>query len=141
MIDPLRSGDVILTSEAPMGEMLFIANRSNFLLSQRLFGVRINTEKCSGLFLYFWLQTPQAKRDMEGRATGTTVLGIKLSELIRVSILCVPRYSLNKFNSLIFPIMAKLESKEVENEINQELIKIVLSKMSKIETLQTEQAI
>ena len=141
MIDPLRSGDVILTSEAPMGEMLYIANRSNFLLSQRLFGVRVYTKRCSGLFLYFWLQTPQAKRDMEGRATGTTVLGIKLSELIRVCIPCAPVYSLNKFNNLIFPLMEKLESKEVENEINQELIQIVLVKMSKVETFYTEHAV
>ena len=81
MKEPLQPGDIALTSEAPLGELYFFAGKHDYLLSQRLYGLRANPQNCSGSFLYFWLQTEQAWSDMEGRATGTTVVGIRQSEL------------------------------------------------------------
>jgi len=105
MKNPLFIDDVIMTSEAPMGELYFIAKRNDFILSQRLFAMRVNKKKSRGLFLYFWLQSPKAKEDLEGRASGTTVMGIKLSELKKTIILKPPIELLNKFEISIRSIM------------------------------------
>lgn len=85
---PLKPQDILMTSEAPMGEMLYLAKESNYLLSQRLYGIRTNKELITGSYLYNWLQTTIAKADLEGRATGTTVVGIRQAELKKVAVLC-----------------------------------------------------
>lgn len=136
MVTPLKYGDVLLTSEAPLGELLFISNKYNFLLSQRLFGIRANELKTKGIHLYFWLQTSTAKREMEGRSTGTTVQGIKLSELKKLLILCPPLELINLFNIHVSSLISLVETKNDENEINSSICQLLLSKMSKKKTSQ-----
>jgi type I restriction enzyme S subunit len=87
MKDELEEGDILLTSEGPMGEMYYLAFDEKYCLSQRLYALRANTDLVSSTFLYFWLLSPFAKSDMNGRATGTTVVGIRQSELRKVKVL------------------------------------------------------
>ena len=87
MKDELEEGDILLTSEGPMGEMYYLAFNEKYCLSQRLYALRANTDLVSSTFLYFWLLSPFAKSDMNGRATGTTVVGIRQSELRKVKVL------------------------------------------------------
>lgn len=87
MKDELEEGDILLTSEGPMGEMFYLAFDEKYCLSQRLYALRANTDLVSSTFLYFWLLSPFAKSDMNGRATGTTVVGIRQSELRKVKVL------------------------------------------------------
>ena len=68
--------------EAPLGEKLFLAKHYKWVLSQRLFALRA-VETISGIYLYHWLNTTTAKAD-DGRASGTTVQGIRQSELRKV---------------------------------------------------------
>ncbi len=133
MKDPLKIGDVIMTSEAPMGEVLYIAKKHDFILSQRLFAIRINKNKSRGSFLYFWLQTNIAKRDMEGRATGTTVLGIKLSELVKLITLMPKLEIIKSFECKVKVILELQEQKKQENEILNEMKDILLSKLATAE--------
>lgn len=133
MVDELQSNDVIMTSEAPMGELLILRNRINYLLSQRLFCIRVNKSKSNGVFLYYWLSSPIAKNDMEGRATGTTVLGIKLAELYKLAVLCPPINILSLFESLVSKLLDFIEFRSLEKENNYELIKLILAKMTKLE--------
>ncbi|HAV5534091.1 restriction endonuclease subunit S [Acinetobacter baumannii] len=87
MKEELEEGDILLTSEGPMGEMYYLASDEKYCLSQRLYALRANTDLISSAFLYFWLLSPYAKSDMNGRATGTTVVGIRQSELRKVKVL------------------------------------------------------
>lgn len=61
MKDPLEIGDVIMTSEAPMGELLYIAKRRDYIISQRLFAIRADKTKSSGVFCTFGYKLPQLK--------------------------------------------------------------------------------
>lgn len=133
MSEPLAIGDVIMTSEAPMGELLFIAKRVKYILSQRLFAIRVNKMKCRGVFMYFWLQTAIAKEDMKGRATGTTVSGIKLSELKKVILLQPYLNVIENFENKIQSIMELLEGKRNENEELDEFKHLLLAKLATIE--------
>lgn len=134
MKTPLQSGDVIMTSEAPMGELFYIAKKSDYILSQRLYGLRVDKNKCRGVFLYFWFQTQTLKSDLEGRASGTTVLGIKLSELKKVIMLRPPLSQIKLFEIKTKVIMEFLEDKKRENEILKELKDFLLSKLTTIES-------
>ncbi|WP_291861304.1 restriction endonuclease subunit S [Marinilabilia sp.] len=133
MIDPLLQGDLIMTSEAPMGELLYLANYSDFIISQRLFALRANKQKISSLLLYYWLKGADAKGDMEGRASGTTVLGIKLTELRKVIVL-VPKTMLQSdFESLIYPMRNFIEIIMDEINLLEEKLNLLLSKVAIIE--------
>jgi len=97
---PLQPKDIIMTSEAPMGEMFFLADKADYLLSQRLYGMRADEEKTTGEYLNYWLQTVIARADLEGRATGTTVTGIRQVELKKVTVLLPDLAISNKFSEL-----------------------------------------
>jgi type I restriction enzyme S subunit len=93
MKGPLLPGDVLMTSEAPLGELAYINANLDWCLGQRLFAIRPKKDRLDGCFAYYALQTRQVREDLIGRSTGTTVQGIRQSELRRVR-LPVPDLSL-----------------------------------------------
>ncbi len=90
MKDKLALGDILMTSEAPLGELYYLALDARFCLSQRIFAMRANPAVCESAFLYYWLESPACQTDIINRGTGTTVEGIRQSELRRVSVLLPP---------------------------------------------------
>ncbi|MEJ6581064.1 MAG: restriction endonuclease subunit S [Akkermansiaceae bacterium] len=81
----LLPDDVLLTSEAPLGEPAYITEELQWCLGQRLFGIRTNKEMLLGKFLFYGFQAPQIRVDLLSRATGATAQGIRKAELIKVS--------------------------------------------------------
>lgn len=77
----MHRGDVILTSEAPLGRVARITSDEPVVLGQRLFGLRGKSGLLDNGYLYFLLQTSQIQADLVGRSTGTTVTGIRQSAL------------------------------------------------------------
>lgn len=130
MKDPLKIGDIALTSEAPMGELFYFAKRTDYLIAQRLYGIRADLKKCRGSYLYFWLQTITAKKDMEGRSTGTTVAGIKQSELFKVLVLTPIISIVNLFDCRIKAIMEAIEILRDEDLLLNSLKQLLLSRLT-----------
>lgn len=108
---PLAPGDVLLTSEAPLGRVARVPTNQRIVLGQRLFGLRGRSGVLENAFLYYWLQTPGAQAQLAGRATGTTVLGIRQSALrdIRID---VPAVSLQR---AIAEVLGALDDKIAAN--------------------------
>jgi type I restriction enzyme, S subunit len=129
----LQEDDILLTSEAPLGETYYLAVSSDIALSQRLFALRTNKEKISGWYLYQWLNTPFAKNELEGRSSGTTVFGIKLSELRKLSILIPSRLVESTYFHQTNSIARMIELKNTENQKLSELKDLLLSKLATIE--------
>ncbi len=121
MKEELEEGDILLTSEGPMGEMYYLASDEKYCLSQRLYALRANTDLISSAFLYFWLLSPYAKSDMNGRATGTTVVGIRQSELRKVKVLTPPKNICDLFNE---KVKANLKQIELNNNKSVDLAHI-----------------
>ena len=86
MKTPLQRNDVIMTSEAPLGELAFIGEDVDWVLGQRLFAIRPIASIMNGRFLYYALKDPRVFADILGRASGTTVQGIRQSELRQVKV-------------------------------------------------------
>lgn len=129
----LEVDDVLLTSEAPLGETFYIAMNKDYALSQRLFALRTKKEKLSGWFLYLWLNLPNAKQDLEGRSSGTTVFGIKQSELKKISILIPDKSIEHNFNQRTIELTKLIEIKNRENQKLTELKDLLLSKLATVE--------
>jgi type I restriction enzyme S subunit len=86
MKSSLRADDVILTSEAPLGEPAYLAEDVEWCLGQRLFGIRTKKARLQGRFLFYALQSERVRHDLLSRATGTTAQGIRQTELRLVRI-------------------------------------------------------
>lgn len=86
MPEKLHAGDVLLTSEAPLGEVAYITEAVQACLGQRLFALRARPNVLDGRYLYYLLRYGPVRSQLLGRATGTTVSGIRQSELVQIEL-------------------------------------------------------
>ncbi|MFI2101756.1 restriction endonuclease subunit S [Isoptericola sp. NPDC019693] len=86
MPERLRRGDVLMTSEAPLGSVARVPNDNLLVLSQRLFALRGRAQVLDNGFLFWAMQSPQIQDQLRSRSSGSTVTGIRQSELRRVQI-------------------------------------------------------
>ncbi|WP_329218204.1 restriction endonuclease subunit S [Streptomyces sp. NBC_01485] len=82
----LMHGDVLLTTEAPLGQVAMVDD-PGVALAQRVIVLRADQRFCSPEWLYWYLRSPQGQAELELRATGSTALGIKADRLRGVPIL------------------------------------------------------
>ena len=77
-------------------------------LSQRLFAIRAN-EKCKATYLYSFLRSKIGKENVQKRATGSTVVGIRQSELRNVEILLPDDKTQIAFEKVVKPLLIKID--------------------------------
>lgn len=77
-----RFGDVILTREAPVGEVgrCTFGEEENIFLGQRLFHYRPDPKKLDWNFLAYVLQSPEVQGRLHGRSFGATVAHVKVGD-------------------------------------------------------------
>ncbi len=85
MKDEVKRGDILITSEAPFGQVFYWDSDEKIVLSQRLFCVRINADYDSR-YVYYYMTTSRFQSEMSSRASGTTVLGLRQPELLKCNI-------------------------------------------------------
>ena len=81
--------DVVLTTEAPLGEVALIKDKS-VALAQRIITLRGSKNFVYNPFLKYLFQSPVGQYKLQSRASGTTVFGIKASVLKKISITLPP---------------------------------------------------
>lgn len=86
-----ENGDVVLTTEAPLGEVAVITN-PRVALAQRIILLKPNQRRVEPEFLYASLRSPRVQADLLSRASGSTVWGIR-SDRLREVRLRVPTLS------------------------------------------------
>ncbi|AVJ26944.1 restriction endonuclease subunit S [Achromobacter spanius] len=84
-----QAGDVVLTVEAPLGEVAQLG-REKIALAQRVVTLRGKSGVLDSTYLLYLLQSEELQEKLRARATGTTVLGIKQSELRRIELSLPP---------------------------------------------------
>ncbi len=110
-------GDVVVTMEAPLGEVAQLGNE-RVALAQRLICLRAKPGVLNNNFLKFLMQSNGVQEQLRSRATGTTVLGIKQSELRKV---ILPRPPLPEQRAIAH-ILGTLDDKiELNRRMNETL--------------------
>lgn len=113
-----QKGDVIFTTEAPLGEVARIKTDDKLAFAQRIIVLEPNTQQLNAGYLFYALQDIVLKNRIAARATGTTVIGIKAAELKKVEIDLPPLQQQEK----IADILSSLDDKiELNNKINENL--------------------
>ncbi|MDF0692692.1 restriction endonuclease subunit S [Aquirufa ecclesiirivi] len=110
-----KKGDIVMSRVGSYGISCIVKNDINFCLGQNtLFLV----PKQNPEFLYYFLNSPDAKSQIESKATGTTQKTISLKSIKEIKV-CLPSIALQ---TAIAEILSSLDDKiELNNKINQEL--------------------
>ena len=114
-------GDVLLTTEAPLGEVAQL-NIKRVALAQRIVTLRGKKKILDNGFLKYFLRSDVGQARLKARETGTTVTGIKQSELRQIMI-SLPKIETQR---AISATLSALDDKiEINNRINKTLEEMV----------------
>ncbi len=113
----LQKFDILLTSEAPLGQVYMLMNAERYVLSQRLFGLRANPKRISPCYLYHYLLFPIGQGQLSSRATGSTVGGIRQQLLRKVEVIVPTDDLLESYMGIILPILESVDQLSHQNDV------------------------
>lgn len=117
MKQEVEKGTILITSEAPFGEVYYWNSDEKIVLSQRLFGMKIKCEYNSQ-FIYYYMISKKFQEELRSRATGSTVTGLRQPELLKCKIILPERDIQDKIVKILYNIDKKIE---LNNQINDNL--------------------
>ena len=110
-----KVGDVVLTTEAPLGEVAQLDD-ANIALAQRVVTLRGKSGVLDNTYLKYYFLSNVGHQRLKARETGTTVTGIKQSELREV-IVDVPPYEIQvRISNILKSLDDKIENNRRINE-------------------------
>lgn len=86
----LVAGDILFTTEAPLGNICLLDQDGQFILSQRVIALRANADRIDPYFLNAVMRTSFFRRELDRRTTGTTAKGIRVASLVEIPIRVPP---------------------------------------------------
>ena len=112
-----KKGDIVLTVEAPLGEVAQLDD-TKIALAQRIVTLRGKEDILFNSYFLYLLQSQDMQSQLQSRASGSTVTGIKQSELRKIVLKLPPLPTQKK----IAHILSTLDDKiELNRKINQTL--------------------
>jgi type I restriction enzyme S subunit len=104
-----KYGDVLVTTEAPLGEVAQLHVEGKIALAQRIITLRGKQNILDNTYLRYALQSDYCLNQILSRATGTTVQGIKQKELRKINIPLPPLPEQQKIASILSALDDKIE--------------------------------
>ncbi len=112
-----RKGDLLFTTEAPLGEVANI-DREDVALAQRIIKIRGMINKLDNYYLKYYIQSKSFQEHLQSFATGSTAVGLKASSWCFLRLIAPPineqvliaKY-LDKETARIDQTIAKIEEK------------------------------
>ena len=115
MKSEVAKNDILMTSEAPLSEVYYLAEKKKICLSQRLFCIRANPNIIKPSVLFYMIGSPVIQNQLHARATGTTVLGIRQAALRKISVIIPPLQLQRKAESVLGTLITTKETLEKKN--------------------------
>jgi type I restriction enzyme S subunit len=115
MKDEIQLNDILMTSEAPMGEVLLWKTDEKIVLSQRLFALRAKDD-VSPNYLYYYFISRKFEFELKARASGTTVVGIRQTELKKTKIVIPPLLEQKAIAQILTAFDDKIELLQTQNK-------------------------
>ena len=103
-----QPGDIVMTTEAPLGEVAQLDDRK-VALAQRVITLRGKPDVLDNTFLKFLLQSNPVQEELRSRGTGTTVIGIRQSELRKISLTLPPLFEQRAIAAVLGALDDKIE--------------------------------
>ncbi|MEK4324684.1 restriction endonuclease subunit S [Paenibacillus sp. FSL R7-0312] len=119
-------GDVILTREAPIGEVGIVKTEDKIFLGQRLIQFRANPKMLNSRFLLYSMKSPFMQRQIQlYEGTGSTVSHIRVPDCLKFKIR-VPDSSIqNKIANILGSIDDKIELNNRMNKVLEQMAQAI----------------
>lgn len=122
MPEGIQGDDVVLTSEAPLGEVYLVKSEDKYCLSQRLFALRSDKKVVIGGYLYYFLMSQIGQSRLLERATGSTAKGIRQAELRKV-IVDFPK-DINEQKKIVSTLTSVDEKISINKKLKEKLTRL-----------------
>ena len=127
----LEKGDVIFTTEAPLGNVAQIPDDDGYILNQRAVGFKTNPDNLNNNFLAQLLRSPLFQNVLQANASGGTAKGIGMKEFAKIDVMIpleiVEQKKIGNFFNLIDDTIALHLCKQKQLKLlKQSLIKEML---------------
>ncbi|SEP01253.1 restriction endonuclease subunit S [Paenibacillus sp. OV219] len=83
----LRYGQVLFTTEAPMGNVAQVPDNNGYILSQRTIAFDVNTEKITDDFLAVLLRSPKTFEELSALSSGGTAKGVSQKSMSQLKVI------------------------------------------------------
>lgn len=113
-----QPGDILITREAPMGEVCIIPKEPKVCMGQRMMLVRLVSEKISPQFLLYSLRDPNLMERVQDKPVGMTVQHLRVGGVETLLIPLPPLSEQNRIVGKIDELMALCESLEQQIDAN-----------------------
>lgn len=97
---PLK-GDVILTREAPVGEVALLENAEGIFLGQRLMMYRVNKKIADNYYLFYSLSSAFCQKQIEDYSNGGTVAHMRVPDCGEILVNLPPLSEQNKIAQIL----------------------------------------
>ena len=114
-----KKGDILLTTEAPMG-MVAKLDRDDIAIAQRLLTLRGKSGVLDNDYLLYLLQSPYGQGLLKERETGTTVTGIKQASFRKIIVRLPDIKTQKKISSILNSLNCKIECNTRINDTLQQ---------------------
>jgi len=121
-----KIGDVLLTTEAPLGVTARL-DRDDVALAQRLLTIRGKEDVLDTGYLYYYLRSSIGQAKLKERQTGTTVTGIKQAEFRKIEIAVPDVAEQRKIAMILGDIDSKIQINKKVNENLSDQIQAIYS--------------
>lgn len=81
-----KKGDVLLTTEAPLGNVAQVPDHKKYILSQRTILLKAKLARANPDFLFQLFRSEPFQAALIANSTGTTVVGIQVSKLAKLEV-------------------------------------------------------
>ncbi|WP_257275651.1 restriction endonuclease subunit S, partial [Endozoicomonas sp. SESOKO4] len=115
-------GDVVITTEAPLGNVAVIDIEEKFALAQRSICLQSYVSETSR-FIHYALRSPEFQKALTLNATGTTVSGIKAATLKTLRLPVPPLSEQKIIAQKLDTLLAQVESTKARLERTRETLK------------------
>lgn len=126
-----QKNDVLMTLEAPLGNVALVPDDNKYILSQRVILLKPDTELLNGPYLHLYMRWRWFQALLTEESTGTTATGIQRKKLERLPVLIAPE---SERNVLVEFLSGLLEQQSIL-QIN--LSKLRLEKQGLMQVLLT----
>lgn len=123
-----KAGDIVITREAPMGEVGMIPEGIECCLGQRMVLLRANERICDKHYLLYGLQSQFVQHQISwSEGTGTTVSNLRIPHLEQIRVPYVPLDQQKKISSVLYALEDKIENNRKLNDNLYAQVKAIFS--------------
>ena len=124
----LAIGDILMTMEAPLGNIALVPDERKYILSQRVIALKTR-EFINNKFMKYMLMSDVVQNQLDKLSTGTTAKGINQKNLARVYVKIPVIQEQEKIASILSEVDEKIEEHENKKQKLEELKKGLMQQL------------